>query len=261
MSKDKESLINLIPEAVDNAAKNLIDKPSQNIGTTLADIWYLVFGGISQAAEKRKLKYSYALQEFENELNEKISKIPKNKLVEPDIQVVAQALEAAKYCVEKEELRHMFVKLISSSLNEDSFEDVHPLYVNIIKSLTPFDAKLLFDLYNKKFEFQFNFADIIYSINVLSQLGLITYEHKHSKTESTNFIQYENPNTNKIVIHFNFNIPVEEIPNVIFTDSNGDRIDISSNSPFSDMKKDMGDIFIDNLHITKLGYSFIRTCI
>lgn len=131
MSEDKKSLIDLVPDSVDNAVKNITDKPTQNIGTTLADIWYLVFGGISQAADKKKLKYSYALQKMEEELKEDISKIPENKLVEPDIQVIAQALEAAKYCVEKEELRHMFVKLITSSLNEDLYDDVHPIYILI----------------------------------------------------------------------------------------------------------------------------------
>lgn len=237
MPEDKKSLIDLVPDSVDNAVKNITDKPTQNIGITLADIWYLVFGGISQAAEKRKLKYSYALQEFEKELQEKISNIPEDKLVEPDIQVIAQALEAAKYCVEKEELRRMFVKLISSSLNKDLYEDVHPIYVNIIKSLTPFDAKLLFSLYNKNFEFEFNFADIIYSLNILSQLGLLTYEHVHSKTESKNFIQHEKLNDKEFVMYFNFNIPIDEIPNVIFTDSNGNKVNSSTNSFYSDMKK------------------------
>ena len=99
MSKDKKSLIDFVPNSVDNAVKNITDKPTQNIGTTFADIWYLVFGGISHAAEKRKLKYSYALQEFEKELKEKISKIPEDKLIEPDIQIVAPALEASKYCI------------------------------------------------------------------------------------------------------------------------------------------------------------------
>ena len=92
MSEDKKSLIDLVPGSVDNAVKNITDKPTQNIGTTFADIWYLVFGGISQAAEKRKLKYSYALQEFENELKEKISKISIKQLIEPDMQVIAHAL-------------------------------------------------------------------------------------------------------------------------------------------------------------------------
>lgn len=143
MSEDKKSLIDLVPDSVDNAVKNITDKPTQNMGTTFADIWYLVFGGISQAAEKRKLKYSYALQEFEKELKEKISEIPEDKLVEPDIQIIAKALEEAKYCIDKEELRKMFSNLISSSLNIDSSNYVHPNFINILKSLSSNDAKLI----------------------------------------------------------------------------------------------------------------------
>lgn len=145
MSEDKKSLIDLVPDSIDNAVKNITDKPTQNIGTTLADIWYLVFGGISQAAEKRKLKYSFALQQFENELKENISKIPENKMSEPDIQIIAPALESAKFCVEKERLRKMFVKLITSSLNEDLYDYVHPLFNEIISHMSVFDA-MIFDI-------------------------------------------------------------------------------------------------------------------
>lgn len=143
MSEDKKSLIDLVPNSVDNAVENITDKPTQNMGTTLADIWYLVFGGISQAAEKRKLKYSYALQEFEKELQEKFSNIPEDKKVEPDIQVVAPALEASKYCVEKEELRHMFSNLIISSLNSDNIKIIRPSFTNTLKQLSSYDAKFL----------------------------------------------------------------------------------------------------------------------
>lgn len=151
MSEDKKSLIDLVPDSVDNAVKNITDKPTQNMGTTFADIWYLVFGGISQAAEKRKLKYSYDLQKMEEELKEDISKIPQNKLVEPDIQVIAQALESAKYCVEKKELRKMYVNLISSSLNNDTNNYVHPSFPNIIKQISPEDALLLKQIYTHNY--------------------------------------------------------------------------------------------------------------
>lgn len=162
MSEDK-TLIDLVPDSVDNAVKNITDKPTQNIGTTFADIWYLVFGGISQAAEKRKLKYSYALQEFEKELKEKISEIPKDKLVEPDIQVIAQALEASKYCVEKEELRHMFASLIAASMNQDNY--IPPILVNVIRYLSPIDSKILnyiYTLNHKKLKYE----DLINSLHI-----------------------------------------------------------------------------------------------
>ncbi|WP_285945772.1 Abi-alpha family protein [Thomasclavelia cocleata] len=139
----KKTVLNTLAEPIANSAKNITDKPTQNIGTTLADIWYLVFGGISQAAEKRKLKYSYALQEFEKELKEKISKIPEDKLVEPDMQIIAPALEASKYCVEKEELRHMFSNLIISSLNSDYIKIIRPSFTDTLKQLSSYDAKFL----------------------------------------------------------------------------------------------------------------------
>lgn len=148
MSEDLKSLINLVPDSVDNAVKNITDKPTQYVGITFADIWYLVFGGISQTAEKRKLKYSYALQEFENELKEKISKIPKNQLVEPDIQVIAQAMDAARYCIDKKELRKMYADLISSSMNANTNSYVHPCFANIIRHLSTQDAKVLQRIYH-----------------------------------------------------------------------------------------------------------------
>lgn len=259
MSEDKKSLIDLVPDSVDNAVKNITDKPTQNMGTTLADIWYLVFGGISQAADKKKLKYSYALQKMEEELKEDIFKIPENKLVEPDIQVIAQALEAAKYCVEKEELRHMFVKLITSSLNEDLYDDVHPIYINIIRSLTPFDAQLLLSIYNKNFECNFNFGDIIYSLNILSQLGLLLYDHNFSENESANFLEKEKVG-NQLILKLNFNIPVDKIPNISFTGNNGEKINPSSDELIK-FKELVEKEFIHKIHLTKLGYSFIQTCL
>lgn len=258
MSEDKKSLIDLVPDSVDNAVKNITDKPTQNIGTTLADIWYLVFGGISQAAAKKKLKYSYALQKMEHELQDSISKIPQDKLVEPDIQIIAQALEAAKYCVEKEELRHMFVKLISSTLNEDLFEDVHPIYISIISSLTPFDAKMLLSLYNKNFECNFNFGDIIFSLNILSQQGLLSYNHNYSSNEPASFFKKEKYD-NEIIYKLNFNIPVDQIPNVIFTDENGENL--NSSTDLIQLKNLIEKEFMNKIHLTKLGYSFIKTCL
>ena len=59
-------LINLpeMPESADNAIKNLTDAPTQNVGKTFADLWYLVFGGITQAADKKKMSYAVELEKY-----------------------------------------------------------------------------------------------------------------------------------------------------------------------------------------------------
>ncbi|MFG6369469.1 MAG: DUF4393 domain-containing protein [Lachnospiraceae bacterium] len=177
----KKTVLNTLAEPIANSAKNITDKPTQNMGTTLADIWYLVFGGISQAAEKRKLKYSYALQEFENELKEKISKIPEDKLTEPDIQVIAPTLEASKYCVEKEELRHMFSNLIISSLNSDNIKIIRPSFTDTLKQLSSYDAKFLHHFFSCK--------KMLHSFNI-SQLSFLCADanNKYSTEEQSHYI-------------------------------------------------------------------------
>lgn len=142
MAEDKKSIINMVPDSVDNAVKNMTNDLTTSIGTTLADLWFLVFGGISHMADKRRAHYLSELKKFENELSHNISEIPEGKKAEPDIQVIAHTLEAAKYCVEKEELRYMFAKLIKSSLDMDYSEFVHPSYCEIIRQMSPLDARI-----------------------------------------------------------------------------------------------------------------------
>lgn len=142
---NKTGLVNLpdIPDSVDNALKNLSDEPTKNMGATLGDLWFLVFGGISHAADKRKLKYAHELETYKMELEESIEKIPAEKRIEPSVQVTAQALENSKYCVESKDLRDMFTNLISNSMNIDYQQYVHPSFAEMIKQMSPIDGQIL----------------------------------------------------------------------------------------------------------------------
>ncbi|MCH1984579.1 DUF4393 domain-containing protein [Ruminococcus sp. OA3] len=133
----------VLPDCVDNAIKNVTDEPTRNVGSTLADCWLLVFGGISKAARKREIKYTHDLEIYENELTNSISKIPIERQIEPTIQVTAQALENSKFCVSEKELRELFVNLISSSMDSAYNPSVHPCFAEIIKQMSPLDAKIL----------------------------------------------------------------------------------------------------------------------
>ena len=256
----KKTVLNTLAEPIANSAKNITDKPTQNIGATLADIWYFVFGGISQAADKKKLKYSYALQKMEHELQDSISKIPQDKLVEPDIQIIAQALEASKYCVEKEELRHMFVNLISNSLNKDSSNNVHPIYVKIISNLTPFDAKVLLMINQRKFNSylegmpknELNLDDIVTSICVLENLGLIYFNQDYDKLKSPSEFLHEEGDV-LFISTDNLN-NVRNLKLEGFTDTMLKNFIEGVDSTFSSQ-------LIDSIIFTKLGIHFIESCL
>lgn len=84
MSDKDSSLIKLLelPDSIDNAVKNLTDKPTQGIGQTFSDLWFLVFGGITQAADKRRMKYAHDLELYGQELSQSIAAIPEENLTE-----------------------------------------------------------------------------------------------------------------------------------------------------------------------------------
>lgn len=221
---NKIALVNLpdMPDSVDIALTNLTDYPTQNIGQTLGDIWYLVFGGITHAAKKKRLKFSADLEKYQRELNEAINKIPVDKQIEPSIQVTAQALENSKYCVSSESLRNMFVKLISGTMNRDFEPLVHPSFPEMIKQMDENDAHLLMELKRKpnlvpiaEFEeeftqrnssishftnayisdiFNISLSDCSCSLSSLERMGLISISYDSHITEDSLYKPfYETP--------------------------------------------------------------------
>lgn len=143
--KTSIGLVNIpeLPPSFDNAIKNITDKPSLSIGTTFSDIWYLVFGGISYLSDKKKIKYAHKLEVFKQQLEDSINQIPADKKVEPSVQTTAQALENSKYCMDQDNLREMFLALITNSMNADFQKDAHPSFAEILKQMSPLDAEII----------------------------------------------------------------------------------------------------------------------
>ena len=132
-----------LPDSITHVVKNTTDELTINVGKTLGDIWYLIFSGISYAADKRRAKYIHNLSVYKQEISASIDKIPADKRIEPSLQITAQALENSKYCIEEKELRDMFTALISNSMNSDFSQDIHPSFAEIIKQMSVLDAQIL----------------------------------------------------------------------------------------------------------------------
>lgn len=132
-----------VPQSVDNAINNLADEPTKSIGTIIKDAIYLRFGNISYNADKRRIYEKYGLLEFENRLKANISKIPTEKLIEPDFQTIMLAVDNLAPCIESETLRNLFAKLLARSCNSDYKSFIHPSFSGIIRQMSPFDAKIL----------------------------------------------------------------------------------------------------------------------
>lgn len=76
-------------------------------------------------------------------VREKLQALPVENLVEPEPYVAIPAMQQLSYCVNNEELRELYANLLVSSMNTDKKWQVHPSFVDIIKQITPDEAKLL----------------------------------------------------------------------------------------------------------------------
>lgn len=74
---------------------------------------------------------------------EKAGKIPPEKLTEPEPYVAVPVIQQLSYCYDSQELREMYANLLVSSMHADTKGSVHPAFVEIIRQLTPDEAKLL----------------------------------------------------------------------------------------------------------------------
>lgn len=79
-------------------------------------------------------------------IKEKVKLIPEEKLVEPEPYVAIPAIQQISYCQDSKELRDLYANLLISSMNADKKWQVHPSFVDIIKQLSPDEAKYLKNL-------------------------------------------------------------------------------------------------------------------
>lgn len=92
--------------------------------------------------KKANITYQYKLECFKDDLYNQIDKIPEQYIREPDITIAGPTLESLKYIFDEQALREMYVKLLASSVDSRKNSIVHPSYVEIIKRMNSYDAKL-----------------------------------------------------------------------------------------------------------------------
>lgn len=94
-----------------------------------------------------------SLQLTAEAIKKKVKQIPEDKLVEPEPYVAIPAIQQISYCQNSEELRDLYANLLTSSMNSDEKWQVHPSFVDIIKQITPDEAKIIKSIPNFKNNF------------------------------------------------------------------------------------------------------------
>lgn len=93
--------------------------------------------------EKWILQKEYNIAETKKLLEEKLKNVKPENIEQPEAHVAVPALQYLSYCMDNEELREMYANLLANSMNNVIKHGVHPGFVEIIKQLSPDEAKVM----------------------------------------------------------------------------------------------------------------------
>lgn len=138
----KEILVESAKEVAKEVYGDALKPAVKSVGNIIA----LPFQAIDAALSKPKLwvaEKQYNYERTRELLAEKLKNVPEEDIVPPENYVAIPALQQISYCFDSDELRDMYANLLASSMKKDKKWSVHPAFVDIIKQLTPDEAKLL----------------------------------------------------------------------------------------------------------------------
>lgn len=133
-------------EAVKEIAKEVYNdgcKPAvKAVGETLGLIPRAIRAALLPV-EKWILNREYNLAETKKLLAAKLQDTPPEQIETPEPYIAVPVCEAISYCMNNKELRDMYANLLANSMNKVVKDGVHPGFVEIIKQLSPDEAKIL----------------------------------------------------------------------------------------------------------------------
>lgn len=129
--------IKTVPEIYDDGLKST----AQESGKTLALIPRTINAALAPLRQWIAQK-EYNVAETEKLLAQKLEHVGEDKIVTPDAYVAVPAIQAISYSMNSEELRNLYANLLAKAMNSDTKDMVHPAFVEIVKQMSPMDAKI-----------------------------------------------------------------------------------------------------------------------
>lgn len=120
----------LAQPAVKQVGKAL-ETVAKTINIALAPVGALVWG------------YEQCQGFIANKVAEKLKDVPPEDIVTPKPNVAGPAIEALRYTGHEESLSNMYANLLAASMTRRIAREAHPAFVEIIKQLTPDEARLI----------------------------------------------------------------------------------------------------------------------
>ena len=138
----EKAVVKIISKSGEQIYKDLAQPVVTGIGKTLG----LIPAAINAALTPLQIwieQKSFNIEETKRRLAEKLNHVNPEDIVSPDGYVAIPAMQAIAYCVDSNDLRNMYANLLASSMLKEVKSGVHPSFVEIIKQLSPDEARLL----------------------------------------------------------------------------------------------------------------------
>ena len=199
----------------------------------------------------------YNVEETKKLLEIKLENINAESIVTPDPYVAVPAFQAISYSMDSEDLRNLYANLLATSMINETKWKVHPSFVEIIKQITPDEAKLLKTLSEK--------GDIYPSIGIILKDNNSHISHVYHFTNLANNV-CENPNG---IFSYLDNLERLKLIEIPF----GESLNDESYQPFEDdpyVKELMSETIHENykweienkyFRLTQYGKDFIEVCV
>lgn len=233
-------------------------KPAaQEAGKTLALIPQTINAAL--APLRQWIEYrEYNVAETKKLLENKLKNVGVDHIVSPEPYIAVPAIQSISYSMDSQELRDMYANLLARSMTDYDKDKVHPSFVEIIRQLTPDEAKLLkFFIADKSFPI----IDVKCVVN--DEGHFIEYIHNYTNIADE---VCENPREVSAYIDNLSRLKIIEVTDKYFTDDNKykplEESELIKN--ILNMKLDEGKKWkIDRklFDVTSYGREFIETCV
>lgn len=110
--------------------------PAENVAGMVIEQTFKLFHQYFPLLQKE------ALEEVHRMLQEKLKNIPPEDIVQPSPRIAIPSLQNASI-TEESEVRELYASLLANSMNKVVKDGVHPAFVEIIKQISPDEAKIL----------------------------------------------------------------------------------------------------------------------
>ncbi len=77
------------------------------------------------------------------EVGRRLQHSPPENVITPDLRLAGPTIEALRFSGDTPEIANMFATLLATTMNKETAEKAHPAFVEVIKQLTPDEAKII----------------------------------------------------------------------------------------------------------------------